>query len=32
MQNETKVQVATPVHYDQALQITACSLLALGWP
>ena len=30
MQNETKVHVATPVHYDQALQITTCSLLALG--
>ena len=30
MQNETKIQVATPVHYDQTLQITACSLLALG--
>jgi cell division protein FtsW len=30
MQNETNVQAATPVHYDQALQITACSLLALG--
>ena len=30
MQNETKVHVATPVHYDQALQITAFSLLALG--
>jgi cell division protein FtsW len=30
MQNETKIQLSTPVHYDQALQITACSLLALG--
>ncbi len=30
MQNETKIRVATPVHYDQTLQITACSLLALG--
>ena len=30
MQNETKIQAATPVHYDQTLQITACSLLALG--
>jgi cell division protein FtsW len=30
MQNETKVQVATPVHYDQTLQVAACSLLALG--
>jgi cell division protein FtsW len=30
MPNETKVHVATPVHYDQALQITTCSLLALG--
>ena len=28
MQNETKVHVARPVHYDQALQITAFSLLA----
>ncbi len=30
MQNETKIQVAPPVHYDQMLQITACSLRALG--
>ena len=30
MKNETKVQAAAPVHYDQALQITAFSLLALG--
>ena len=30
MQNETNVQAAAPVHYDQMLQITACSLLALG--
>ncbi|MDP1760738.1 MAG: FtsW/RodA/SpoVE family cell cycle protein, partial [Deltaproteobacteria bacterium] len=30
MQNETKVHVGTPVHYDQMLQITTCSLLALG--
>jgi len=30
MPNETKVQAATPVQYDQMLQITTCSLLALG--
>ena len=30
MQNDTKVLAATPVHYDQTLQITTCSLLALG--
>ncbi len=32
MQNETKakIQAAGPVHYDQTLQITAFSLLALG--
>src|SRR3989339_1218644 len=30
MPNDTKVQAAAPVHYDQALQITACSMLALG--
>src|SRR5664280_457238 len=30
MPNESKVHIATPVHYDQALQITAFSLLALG--
>jgi len=30
MKNEAQAQVATPVHYDQTLQITAFSLLALG--
>jgi cell division protein FtsW len=30
MATEAKVQVTTPVHYDQSLQITALSLLALG--
>jgi cell division protein FtsW len=30
MQNETNIQAAPPVHYDQMLQITTCSLLALG--
>jgi len=30
MKNEAQPQVATPIHYDQTLQITAFSLLALG--
>jgi cell division protein FtsW len=30
MSNEAKAQAAAPVHYDQTLQITALSLLALG--
>src|SRR5665648_1304074 len=30
MRNETKVHVTAPAHYDQMLQITTCSLLALG--
>jgi cell division protein FtsW len=30
MPNETQTQITPPVHYDQALQITAFSLLALG--
>jgi cell division protein FtsW len=30
MANEANAQIAAPVHYDQTLQITAFSLLALG--
>jgi cell division protein FtsW len=30
MPNEVKAPIATPVHYDQTLQITAFSLMALG--
>jgi cell division protein FtsW len=30
MKNEANAPVATPVHYDQTLQLTAFSLLALG--
>jgi cell division protein FtsW len=30
MSNETTIQAAPSVHYDQMLQITTCSLLALG--
>jgi cell division protein FtsW len=30
MPNDTNIQAAPSVHYDQMLQITACSLLALG--